>query len=352
MTVDENLIEELRRAADPPLDLSWLNPPTAVLQRPELNQSKLTLQAIAAGPYGELPEHSENWNARMRGSAALPGAGRLGVRYGEKGQSWSEAVMLLYEEAQARQWNSATDLPWDQLTDLPDDVELAMCQLCTALSQFEFTAGDIPGGWIKHISNDFFETKLFLATQISDEARHLEVFRKRALANGAGLLQASRSISLATADFAEMVAMVHLTVEGMVQSMFRMGELIGNNELEKRMFRLAAQDESRHVAFGVMYLKHLLESQPWRHDEMRGHFSSGQIGFGIDENGNEALAILLGKGKKNIDEGYLLLLAVRQKQLRELTQRLRVVGLSDLADDLEKRRSSFLAGEPLESILN
>jgi hypothetical protein len=148
-----------------------------------------------------------------------------------------------------------------------------------------------------------------------------------------------------------MVAMVHLTVEGVVQSMFRTGELIGNNELEKRMFRLAAQDESRHVAFGVMYLKNLLETQPWRHDEVRSYFSTSHSGIALDENGNEALTILLGKGKKNIDEGHKLLLAVRQKQFRELTQRLRVVGLSDLANDMEKRRADYIAGEPLENLM-
>jgi hypothetical protein len=270
-------------------------------------------------------------------------------------QSWSESVMLLYEEAQARQWSSATDIPWDELTELDDDVEMAMCQLCTFLNQVEFIAGDVPGRWLKYISNDHYETKLFLATQIMDEGRHLDVFRKRALANGGGLLQGSGGAIgiLYDADMVEMTTTLHIGGEGAVQSVFRMGELIANNEAEKKIFRLAAQDESRHVAFGVMHVKHLLDTQPWRHDEIRGYLEGrnaqqGNGGIAIGGVNSEALAILFAKGRKNIDEGYMMLLAARQKQFRELTQRLRVCGLADLADDMEKRRAAFLAGDPLD----
>jgi len=187
-----------------------------------------------------------------------------------------------------------------------------------------------------------------------DEARHLDVFRKRALANGGGLLQGGAgSGALGIGDFIELISILHVTGEGNVQSIFRMGELIGNNEVEKRMFRLSAQDESRHVAFGVMHVKHMLETQPWRHDEVRSYFESRrspQSGLAVDDTTSEALAILFGKGKKNIDEGYMLLLAARSKQFREITQRLRVCGLSDLADDMDKRRAEFLSGAAFRSV--
>ena len=42
-------------------------------------------------------------------------------------------------------------------------------------------------GWLKEISYGFHEVKLYLATQVFDHARHVEAFRKRALANGGGL---------------------------------------------------------------------------------------------------------------------------------------------------------------------
>jgi hypothetical protein len=48
----------------------------------------------------------------------------------------------------------------------------------------EFVAGDFPAKWMYRIPQDFLEVKSFLSTQIMDEARHQEVFRKRALAGG------------------------------------------------------------------------------------------------------------------------------------------------------------------------
>jgi hypothetical protein len=60
----------------------------------------------------------------------------------------------------------------------------------------------------------------------------------------------------------------------------RDGELIGKNEADKRIFRLAAQDESRHVAFGVMHLKQMIEHDPRRKDEVVGHIRSQFPGAG------------------------------------------------------------------------
>jgi hypothetical protein len=350
--VSEKVLQELRKEPEVALDLSWMNPPTEQGVRAVPGKRGLTLEDIHIGSYAQIPAATSNYNMRIRGAAPAPAARRIGVRWNEMSQSWAESVMLLYEEAQARQWSSATDVPWDELTELDDDVELAMCQLCTFLNQVEFIAGDVPGRWLQHISNDHYETKLFLASQIMDEGRHLDVFRKRALANGCGLLQGSGGAIgiLYDADFVEMTTTLHIGGEGGVQSIFRMGELIANNEAEKRIFRLAAQDESRHVAFGVMHVKHLLETQPERHDEVRSYLegraaTSGNGGIAIGGTNSEALAILFAKGRKNIDEGYMMLLAARQKQFKELTQRLRVCGLADLADDMERNRATFLAGE-------
>ena len=63
-------------------------------------------------------------------------------------------------------------------------------------------------------------------------------------------------------DFTEMSSQLHITGEGAVLTIFRMGELMSYNEAEKRIYRLAAQDESRHVAFGVMHMRYLAETEP------------------------------------------------------------------------------------------
>jgi len=170
------------------------------------------------------------------------------------------------------------------------------------------------------------------------------VFRKRALVNGAGLLQAGPGAIgfLYDQDFAEMTATLHIVAEGFVQSVFRMGELIAKNETDKRIFRLAAQDESRHVAFGVMHCKHLIETQPERKDEIASYIrrqgaAQGGATIATGNTTSEALAILLGGGKGNIDEGYKMLMAVRQKQIKELAQRLKVCGLTEMGDEMLAR---------------
>ena len=88
-----------------------------------------------------------------------------------------------------RQWSSATDIPWHTLEELPDDIEAAECKLATFLTEVEFVAGDVPGRWISEITPEYYEPRMFLISQVVDEARHLDVFRKRALANGGGLME-------------------------------------------------------------------------------------------------------------------------------------------------------------------
>ncbi len=344
MAVSPGILEELRKeSGGEDLDLSWLDRPLAERGlRVAPGKRGLTLEDIATSSYGAIPASTSNQSGRMRGAAPRSDAQHTQMIWPSKAASWSESAMLLYEEAVQRQWSSAVDVPWADLPDLPEEIEVAMSQLCTFLTQVEFIAGDVPGKFAPNVSGEYFEVGLFLASQIMDEARHLDVFRKRALANGIGLLQAGPgAIGLLTAqDFTEMASTLHLVGEGFVQSMFRMGEMFAQSEVDKRMFRLAAQDESRHVAFGVMHMKYVVETQPERRDEIHTYLDrmEGQLGTGSAQAGltgggqtGEALAILLGGGtdEAQLREGYLKLLAIRKRQVNEYMHRLEVVGLGD-----------------------
>ena len=280
---------------------------------------------------------------RLRGAAKRDGVPRLSSYAGTKADVWSDNATMLYEEAVQRQWSSATDIPWETLEPLNDDIERAMCQLCTFLTEVEFIAGDTPGQWVPRVSNEHFETKLFLCSQIMDEARHLDVFRKRALANGGGLLQSSPTSSLRTLinakDFTEMSVLMHVQAEGFIQSMFRMGELIAQNEAEKRIFRLCAQDESRHLGYGVMHLKYVLEHEPERREEIHSYLDEAESAdpetgtFGI--NVAESLIVLLAGGRDNPDEGFNKFMALRKRQVNEYIHRLQVAGLGDRVDRMD-----------------
>jgi hypothetical protein len=352
MVTNQDTLNMLRTETDySGLGLDWLNPGTEWGVRAQPGRKGLTLDDISLGAYGDVPDVSRNFNARPRGAALRPEAPRLGNRLQSKSDVWASTIAMLYEEAQQRQWSSARDIPWEQLTPLRDDLEMAMCQLCTFLTQVEFIAGDLPGRYIQQVSADHFEMGLFIATQIMDEARHEDVFRKRALANGCGLLQAGPGAVglLQVNDFTEMTTLLHLVAEGFVQSLFRMGELLATNEAEKKIFRLAAQDESRHVAFGVTHMKYLVETEPERREEIHhyldrqeGLLGTTQAGLTAGGQSAESLAILLGGGADKVDLGYQKLLAVRKKQINEYMHRLEVIGLGDRRERMNPDMKKFL----------
>lgn len=344
MAVDQATLEMLRTEPVPQeLDLSWMDQHGELGMRARPGRRGLTLEEINKGSYGSPPAVATgNATAALRGAATRNGVPRIGYMVPKKSDVWSENAAMLYEEAVQRQWSSATDIPWDELTPLPDDVERAYSQFCTFLTEVEFIAGDTPSQWLPQISNDHYEVKMFLASQIMDEARHLDVFRKRALANGGGLMASSGNAGLRliieARDFTEMSTIMHVQGEGLVQSIFRMGEYIANNDAEKRIFRLSAQDESRHVAFGVMHLKYILETEPERREEIHSYLEKAEPVIGV-ANGTPvaggspvfgaSLAMLFGHTLGSIEEGGKMALAAFRRQINEYMHRLEVAGIGE-----------------------
>jgi len=140
-------------------------------------------------------------------------------------------------------------------------------------------------------------------------------------------------------DFTEMSARLHISGEGSVLTLFRMGELMAQNEAEKLIYRLCAQDESRHVAFGVMHLQYLGSVDTDRREEIHSYLDEAERALVTGASGqnpasrglasNAALAILIGGGEDQIDEGLKTLLALRQRQVKEYVQRVRVAGFGE-----------------------
>jgi hypothetical protein len=337
-----------------PLDLSWLNLDDQYDTQATPSRRGLTLDGINAAAFPPGATQAGNHTMRLRGTAPREGAPRFGYAYVGKAESWSEAVPMLYEEAVQRQWSSATDIPWHTIDPLPDDIERAMGQFCTFLNEVEFIAADVPGQWLPRLSPEYYEVGLFLMTQIMDEARHLDVFRKRALINGGGLLAQGPGeglrVTLEARDFTEMSVMLHVQGEGFVQSLFRMGELIGQNTAEKTIFRLCAQDESRHLAFGVMHLKHILESEPERREEIHGYLDRSERVNGVTGTQGpqmvEALTVLLGGGTSSaqLDEGWRLQQLILRKQVSEYYHRLKVAGLGERIDRMPESMQQIVKG--------
>ncbi len=284
MTIDMEMdLEYLERAQRGEFDLGWLrstNSEWGVRATP--SKTGLTLRDISIGSYGLIPEHAPRRSMAPRGSDVEVGVPDLGYTINDRAEVWSDNVMDLYEEAVARQWSATRDIAWNDLRPLDPDVEHAMCQLATVLSEVEMVAADFPAKWLWQINQDFVEAKMFLCTQVMDEARHAEVFRKRALANGGGLGKATAVIErflqliLDAKSYDEGSALMHLLGEGIVLSLFRAGEALAPSPVEQQIFRLCMQDEARHVAYGTMHLKYRLAADPSMASDFHAYLDKGE----------------------------------------------------------------------------
>ncbi len=328
-------LEKLFKTGTP--DFGWMNEHGEWGMRAKPGNLGLRLKDIEIGSYGVVPIHgSEHRSMAPRGAFIPNDLPSLGFTLNEKAECWADNATELYEEAVARQWSSARDIPWDELKPLPDDLERAMCQLCTFLTEVEFIAADAPTRWMSQINQDFLEVKLFLATQAMDEARHTDVFRKRALANGGGLGKASPLSELSlkrifdSPSFSAQTARLHLLGEGFVLTMFRQGEFIAPSRVDQEIFRRCMQDESRHVGYGTMHLRAQLKERPDLAEEIHLQLDDAESIllqlFSVPES-VEPMAILLGGGIKNFDKGMELQGNLWRRIVSEYLQRCDSAGL-------------------------
>jgi hypothetical protein len=318
-------------------DLAWMNQHGEWGIRAKPGNLGLRLKDIEIGSYGVVPERGgEHRSMAARGSLIPEGLPSLGFTINEKHECWADNAAELYEEAVARQWSSARDIPWHELKPLPDDLERAMCQLCTFLTEVEFIAADAPTRWMSQMNQDFFEVKLFLATQAMDEARHTDVFRKRALANGGGLGSASVLSQLSlkrifdAPSFSAQTGRLHLLGEGFVLTMFRQGEFIAPTRVDQEIFRRCMQDESRHVGYGTMHLRAQLKARPELAEEIHVQLDDAehillQL-FTVPEQ-VEPMAILMGGGIDHFDKGMELQAQLWRRIVNEYLQRCDSAGL-------------------------
>jgi TusA-related sulfurtransferase len=241
-----------------------------------------------------------------RGAVVEPGAPPFSFSINERSAVWAAEVADLYEQATANQWDASRDIPWDQLTPLPDPIERAVCQLMTFLTENEYSALYVPAKFVPRINPQFNEVVLFLCTQMMDEARHIEAFTKRALANGGGLQYsaASTQLSLKTLfdqhDFTTASFLLSVLGEGTFLDLLRFIETYAPDPVTAEICRRARVDETRHVHFGMAHLRHYLAHDPSHYEGLlravreRAHFMSSVTE--VSPRVQEALAILAAGG--------------------------------------------------------
>lgn len=284
--------------------LDWLNADVErvkVLPGPE----GLTLERIMVGRYGEVPEHWPHSTDFPRGaSAGGPTMFAASYSLNDKSDVWAENAAALYEQAIRDRWVSATAVPWESLTPLPAEVEAAVCQVCTMLSEDAFAAQQVIGRWLERIAYGFLEVKSFLATQVFDAGRHCEAFRKRALANGGGLgMQSPGVMHRALTDslkWTELVAALDLFRTAATLALFE-SEFLPQTEAEAALYRLAARDRERWLAYGIAHTRYHLEHRPDRREQLQISMVRAEAAFVQDTFRDaplrDALLILLGRGE-------------------------------------------------------
>ena len=210
------------------------------------------------------------WGLAPRGARIEAGGPEFTFTLHQKREIWAQELASIYKQAVGNQWSAARDIPWEDLPKLSQEVEAAVCQIMTFLTENEFAALYVPARFIPRIHPHYREVVEVLAVQIVDEARHAEAFTRRAEAggNGLGTSAVSGQLSLQTLleepDFTTATFLLCVMGEGTFLTLLKFLEEHAPEAVTATLARLAHRDEARHVAFGMEHLRYVLEREPER----------------------------------------------------------------------------------------
>ena len=214
-----------------------------------------------AGPQGAVDHPPAHWGLAARGAAVEAGSPAFHFALDQRDEVWSDDAGRLYLQAAAAQWDPATIVDWSLPVELPAEVEDAVVQVMTFLIENETAALVVPARFCAQVHPHFREVMQVLAIQAADEARHIEVFTRRALLRrpAPGLSTAGGQASLQTLvdepDFAMASFLLSVLGEGSFLSLLRFLDQHAPDPITATICRLSATDEARHVAFGLSHLE-------------------------------------------------------------------------------------------------
>ena len=199
----------------------------------------------------------------------------------------------LYEKAKNAQWNGRTDLPWETEVDqeaIAREVYLEGGRGNMANPDLTGTSLETWGEkeWIQfnveqqnwtlsHFMHGeqgallctakivetvpWIDAKYYAATQVVDEARHVEVFSRYLNEKCSGHYQVNGHLGLLLDDIIadprwDMTYLgMQVMVEGLALAAFSFMHQLTPEPLLKKLLRYVMADEARHVAFGVLSLQ-------------------------------------------------------------------------------------------------
>ena len=198
----------------------------------------------------------------------------------------NDRIVSLYERAKQGQWNATTDIDWDLPVEfgsaLPDDSYFAMSAFAVSplarrgrrewdtfrwqlqswmVSQFlhgEQGALVVAARLVEVVPD--LDSKYYAASQVADEARHVEAFSRYLREKVpepyeiSSHLRALLNDILADTRWDVTALGMQIMVEALAMAAFRLANTTFNDDLIKDITRLVARDEARHVSFGVLSL--------------------------------------------------------------------------------------------------
>jgi hypothetical protein len=299
------------------------------------------LRAGSSGLDGVVEHPDARWGLAARGALVEDGGPQFKFSLSDKTTVWAEDAGRLYERAMAAQWDANTAIPWDLEIDLPEEVEDAIVQVMTYLIENEVAALLVPARFLANIHPHFHEILQLLAVQAADEARHIHVFTRRALLvrQNPGLSTVGGQTSLKTLldepDFALAMFLLSVLGEGTFLSLLWFLAEHAPDPITREIAKLTAQDEARHVAFGLAHLQEHLERDPSYRTRMANaihqRFHQLQHTAGLNEEVFDAL-VLLAAGSWEHDDirrGFELVTALKEDMDKGRRGRLARLGFSD-----------------------
>jgi hypothetical protein len=306
--------------APPELDMKWAKVPTERPPKPKIGDEGFTLRMADAGTYGDAPDTWPYETDMPRGAFPTRQTG-LPAPYTifDKAEVWADNVADLYEAAIREQWKPATEISWGSIEALPEHVEAALDQIYSNISEQQYNSMQVMSGWFKEISYGYHEVKLYLSTQVFDQARHVEAFRKRALSNGGGLGVQSpcffdRAV-YAGFKFTEYVIYVNIIRTSFLLALCDFSDKLSRSQADRQLFDNMANDLRRHLSYGIAHVKHYVQAQPNKRHNINLWLDRGEMMMAADMKRDVAMreALILALGD-TIVEGKAQLRELRKAQ--------------------------------------
>ena len=201
------------------------------------------------------------------GAAPEPGAPGYRWPLSTRDPLWSDKLAGLADRAARAQWDATTDIPWEAARGLKPDIERAVAQVMTYIAQNEYAAYYVPARYLAQVHPSYLELLMWLASHVHDEARHVEVFTKRALVGGyRAHALASTELSLHTLldehDFTSAALLLNVLGEGTFLDLLSFVASHAPDAATATAARLAHRDERRHVQFGISHIRRRLRDDP------------------------------------------------------------------------------------------